>query len=567
MSRPQIPYPTGRRAGYTVEAAAQVQWLRAADVEAIQRQDTMAKTIKIDPVTRIEGHLAVDVDVTAGKVVSAHSSGEMFRGFETILTGRDPLDAQQITQRICGICPISHAMASVLAQDQAYGIIPPDNGRLLRNLIAAANFIQSHLTHFYHLSALDFVDIAAVADYSGSDPVLRGVKSWVGDQVKSKVLHPAAPLLPRYEGRYLSNADGNMLVVRHYVEALEMRRLAHKMGALFAGKLPHAASIVPGGVTQPVTAKNLSAFRSMLKQLRQFINRSYLPDVLAVAKAVGDYFSLGAGYGNFMSFGVFPGAADGTKRLLGPGVVRGGKAEKFDPAKITEDVRYSRFSSPTALHPSKGQTQPDPAKADAYSWIKAPRYGGQVMEVGPLARMMVAYHSGDKAVVSLIDGAVAKMGVEVGGLVSVMGRHAARAVECKLIADTCVRWVDALRPGTPDATEKLGKVREPKALINPARANRPTCTPFEIPNAGVGVGLTEAPRGALGHWLTIDKRLISAYQVLVPTTWNCSPRDDAGKPGAVEQALVGTPIADPTNPLEAARVVRSFDPCTACAVH
>jgi len=525
--------------------------------------------MKIDPVTRIEGHMAVDVEVAAGKVVSAHSSGEMFRGFEAILTGRDPLDAQQITQRICGVCPVSHAMALGLAQDQAFGIVPPDNGRLLRNLIAAANFIQSHLTHFYHLSALDFVDIAAVADYSGSDPVLRGVKSWVDDQVKSKAIHPAAPLLPRYEGQYLSNADGNMLVVRHYVEALAMRRLAHKMGALFAGKLPHAASIVPGGVTQPVTAKNIEAFRSMLKELRRFINRSYLPDVMAVAGAFGDYFKLGAGPGNFMSFGVFPQSADGTKRLLGGGVMQGGKVRKVDPARITEDVRYSRFSSPSGLHPSKGRTTPDPDKAGAYSWIKAPRYDGQVMEVGPLARMMVAYHSGHKAVARLIDGAAAKMGVKTGDLVSVMGRHAVRALECKLIADACARWVDELRPSTPDETEKLGKVPEPKALKDPARKNRPTCTPFEIPDKGVvsGVGLTEAPRGALGHWLTLKDRLISAYQVLVPTTWNCSPRDDAGKPGAVEQALVGTPIADPANPLEAARVVRSFDPCTACAVH
>jgi len=535
----------------------------------------MATTIKIDPVTRIEGHLAVDVEVEAGKVVRAHSSGEMFRGFEVILAGRDPLDAQQITQRICGICPISHATAAVLALDQAFGIVPPDNGRLLRNLLLGANFIQSHLTHFYHLSALDFVDVKAVANYTGSDRVLQGVKAWVAEQVESRAIHPAAPLLPGYNGTYLSNSEGNMLVVRHYVDALSMRRLAHKMGALFGGRLPHASAIVPGGVTQDITATNVTACGSMLRELRRFIDRAYIPDVVAVGKAFGDYFALGAGCGNFLSYGVFPETADGAKRLLGCGVLHGGKRARFDPAKISEDVRYSRFAAPSGLHPTKGRTTPEPTKAGAYSWIKAPRYDGHVMEVGPLARIMVAYHAGNKAVRSLVDRTVADMGVKVGDMVSVMGRHAARAIECKLVADACVRWLAALRPGTPDARpkppkrDKDGKPIRPDTpeALKPDRANRPTCTRFRIPERGAGVGLTEAPRGALGHWLTITDQKIAAYQCVVPTTWNCSPRDDKGRPGAVEQALVGTPIADPAHPLEAARVVRSFDPCLACAVH
>lgn len=515
----------------------------------------MATKVKIDPVTRIEGHLAIEVDVAGGKVARARSSGEMFRGFEAILTGRDPLDAQQITQRICGVCPVSHATASVLAQDQAYGIEPPENGRLLRNLILGANYIQSHLTHFYHLAALDFVDIAAVADYTGSDPVLQGVKSWVADEVKSRSIHPAAPLLPRYKGRYMSDADGNMLAVRHYIDALSMRRLAHKMGALFAGKLPHASSIVPGGVTQEVTVKNILAFGSMLRELRRFIDRAYIPDVLAVAKAFSGYFGLGAGCGNFMAYGVFPGSADGTKKLLPSGVVLGGKFARFDAAKITEDVAHSRFSSPSGLHPAKGSTKPDPGKSGAYSWLKAPRYDGQVVEVGPLARLMVAYHSGNQTVRGLLEGTVAGLGAKLGDLVSVMGRHAARAIECKLVAEACAGWLAGLRPGgatKPGGTDKTAN---------------PTCTNFRLPTKAVGVGLTEAPRGALGHWLAIDKQKISAYQVIVPSTWNCSPRDDKGRPGPVEQALVGTPVADEANPIEAARVVRSFDPCIACAVH
>ena len=487
--------------------------------------------------------MAIDVEVASGKVVRAHSSGEMFRGFEAILTGRDPLDAQQITQRICGVCPVSHATAAVGALDEAFGIAPPENGRLLRNLIFGANYIQSHLVHFYQLSALDFVDVAAITKYTGSDPVLQGVKSWVAGEIRSRSIYPAAPLLPRYKGSYAGDAAANMLVVRHYVDALSMRRLAHKMGALFSGKLPHASSIVPGGVTQEVTAKDIMAFGSMLRQLRRFITRAYIPDVLAVGKAFGSYLKIGAGCGNFLAYGAFPESADGAKRLVGSGVMIGGKLLKFDPGKITEDVRYSRLSPPSGLHPSKGQTRPDSKKAGAYSWIKAPRYDGQVVEVGPLARLMVAYHSGDKVVRGLIDGTVAGLGVKLGDLASVMGRHAARAIECKLVADACVRWLGSLRPG------------------------QPTCNKFQIPKEAAGVGLTEAPRGALGHWLTISKQKISAYQCVVPTTWNCSPRDDKGRPGPVEQALIGTPIADAGNPLEAVRVVRSFDPCLACAVH
>jgi len=510
--------------------------------------------------------MAVDVKVAGCRVTEAHSSGEMFRGFEAILVKRDPLDAQQITQRICGVCPVSHATASVLAQDEAFGIIPPDNGRLLRNIILAANYIQSHLTHFYHLSALDFVDVAAVTKYNGSDPVLLGVKSWVADQVKSKAVHPAAPLLPRFEGQYLANADANFLAVRHYVDALEMRRLAHKMGALFAGKLPHACSIVPGGVTQPVTAKNINACASMLKELSHFIDSAYVPDVLAVAKSFPAYFKLGAGYGNFMSFGVFRESVAG-KTLLPSGVVIGPKAGAFDPALITEDVLYSRFSSPSGMHPTKGKTTPDPKKAGAYSWVKAPRYGGQVVEVGPLARMMVAYHAKNQTVRTAVDGAVATLGIPLGDMVSVMGRHAARAIECKLVAEACARWIADLRPSTPDEMDAKGAPVNIMALLNPLRPNRPTCTPFELPVKGKGVGLTEAPRGALGHWLTIDDSKIASYPIVVPTTWNCSPRDDKGRPGAMEHALVGTPVADPKNPLEAARVVRSFDPCLACAVH
>ncbi|GAB6906253.1 Periplasmic (NiFe) hydrogenase large subunit [Desulfosarcina cetonica] len=504
----------------------------------------MSKGIVIDPITRIEGHLSISIDVASHQIVQAHSKGEMFRGFEVILKGRNPLDAQQITQRICGVCPVSHGMASILAQDQAYGIHLPENGRLLRNLILGANYIQSHIIHFYHLAALDFVDIAAIAQYQGQDPALQDLKSWLRAQGKTQALYPAAPFLPRYEGAYLQDTELNLIAIRHYLEALEMRALAQKMGALFSGKMPHVASLVPGGVTEKVTAQNIGAYRSMLHKLRAFIDHHYLPDVVAVAKAFPDYFRIGRGPANFMAYGVFPESNQDDRRLFPSGVLINGQLGDFDPMLITEDPTHAFYQGADELAPTRGETKPWPKKEGAYTWLKAPRYGGQVVEVGPLARMLVAYHRDQPASVRpLIDRLLGELNLTTGDLMSTMGRHAARALECKVVADRCAEWVDALRPGEP------------------------SCSAFTIPAKAVGVGITEAPRGALGHWLEIDNGKVDRYQCVVPTTWNCSPRDRRDQPGAVEQALVGTPIADEKNPIEATRVVRSFDPCIACAVH
>lgn len=261
----------------------------------------MKQTITLNPVTRIEGHLAVKVEVDAGRVAAAHVSGEMFRGFEAILRGRDPLDAQHITQRICGVCPVEHGMASVFAQEMAYGVTPPDNGRIVRNLIQGANFIMSHITHFYLLSAVDFVDVAMIADYTGKDPALLELQSWVKAQLASKTVVPGAPFLPRYAAQYLKDKEANFTALRHYLEALEIRTLAHKMGAVFAGKLPHAATLIPGGVTEKVTALKIVEFGSLLARVRAFIERAYLPDVVAVASAFPEYFAVGQGCGNFLS--------------------------------------------------------------------------------------------------------------------------------------------------------------------------------------------------------------------------------------------------------------------------
>ncbi len=502
----------------------------------------MTTTIEIDPLTRIEGHLAIRTEVANGKISRAFCAGEMFRGFEVILKGRDPLDAQQITQRICGVCPIAHGTASILAQDDAYGVQVPDGGRLLRNLILGANFIQSHILHFYHLAALDFVDIAAITEYQGKDPLLLGVKSWIKREIESQVLYPAAPFLPRYEGKYVADHDLNVTAIRHYLDALEMRRLAHKMACVFAGKMPMAASLVPGGVTEKITARKIAAYASMLSELVTFIRDAYLPDVLEVATAFPEYFDIGKGCSNLMSYGVFP--ESGGDTFLPGGTYIEGKSAKLNPTYITEDVKHSWYRSGSSQAPTTGATSPDPDKHGAYSWLKAPRYNGRVVEVGPLARIFVAY--GQKthpSLNTLVDTVLSKAGVGPEKLCSVMGRHAARAIECRIVADQCLQWLNQLKPDQQVFNE------------------------FEIPDRAEGIGLTEAPRGAIGHWIRIEDRKISNYQCVVPTTWNCSPRDDRDQPGPVEQAIEGTAVDVDKDPIAAARIVRSFDPCIACAVH
>ena len=504
----------------------------------------MSYKITIDPITRIEGHLSISIEVASGKVTDAFSKGEMFRGFEVILKNRDPLDAQQITQRICGVCPVSHGMASILAQDQAYGIRPPDNGRLLRNLILGANFIQSHIIHFYHLAALDFVDVTAIAQYQGQDPMLKGLKSWLQAQQKTGASFPAAPFLPRYEGSYIQDVELNVVAIRHYLEAFDMRALAQRMGALFSGKMPHVASLIPGGVTENVSAHKIAAYQSMLQKLQAFIDHKYLSDVADVAKAFPEYLSIGRGPANFMAYGAFPESNDGSDPLLPGGVLINGQLGEFQKDKITEDVTHAFYHDTSELAPAQGETKPLPNKKGAYTWLKAPRYDGHVVEVGPLARMLIAYHRDEPSSVRpMVDRLLSQLNRTPNDLISTMGRHAARALECKVVADRCAHWIEALKPG------------------------KPTSNDFEIPAAARGVGLTEAPRGALGHWLEIDNHKIRHYQCVVPTTWNCSPRDGRNRPGAMEQALEGTPIADENNPIEATRVVRSFDPCIACAVH
>jgi len=503
------------------------------------------KTISIDPINRIEGHLKVEAVIDGGEVKEARCSGQLFRGFELMLVGRDPRDAALLSQRVCGVCPVAHAMAGALCLDNAFGIDGqiPDNGRLMRNLILGANFIQSHVLHFYHLAALDFVDVAAAADYAGDDERLKSVQQFISRG-------QLAPFLPRYEGDYRLSKDLNQAATSHYVQALDARRIAHEMCAIFGGKMPHQVGIVAGGCTDVPTADKIAAFLSKLEWLRRFVDGVYVADVLAVAEAYPDYFAIGAGPKRYLSWGglnLDGVESDLLKRERFFPVGRVGddlQLETVDPEQVAEYVSHSWYDDSTSGRgPKEAETVPAPDKDSGYSWLKAPRYGGKAYEVGPLARTLVAYAAGETAVKEQIDGVLGRFKAGPEALFSVLGRHAARALETSRLVDAMQSWAMQLKPGEP------------------------VCEWRNPPASGTGIGLTEAPRGALGHWCEIEDHKLTRYQLVVPTTWNASPQDDEGQPGPMEQAIIGTNIKDSENPFEVVRIVRSFDPCLACSVH
>jgi hydrogenase large subunit len=465
----------------------------------------MATTITtIDPVTRLEGHLKIVVKVdtvnNVQQVVDAKATGTLFRGFENILLNRTPTDAQHLTQRICGVCPVSHGMAAVLALDAACGVTVPDNARIMRNLVLAANMIDSHILHFYHLTLPDFVDGPNMPPWQPSWPV---------------------------DKRFTDPGTINTLLA-HYVSALDMRRKAHEAGAIFGGRMPHPPTYIPGGFTTTPTASGIANFQKYLNEIISFCTTSYLPDANLLAGIYSDYKTIGRGYGNLLAFGVFDLGGAGANLFMKRGRVEGGSTsvQPVDLNAITEQVTNSWYKeSSNNLNPASGVTSPlDPKKKKtAYSWLKAPRFSNTPYEAGPLARMWVNgdYRSG----------------------ISVMDRHLARANETLKVAQAALGWVSGLNPGGSVSTKAT------------------------LPSTASSIGLTEAPRGALGHWLQISGGNISRYQIITPTCWNASPRDSAGQLGPIEQALIGTPVEDPAQPVEVVRVIHSFDPCLSCAVH
>jgi hydrogenase large subunit len=503
----------------------------------------MAK-VTIDPITRIEGHLKIETEVEDGVVKDAYSTGNLFRGIEIILRGRDPRDAQVIAQRICGVCPQSHGMAAALCLDSAFGLGDkiPDNARLMRNLIQGVHVVQDHILHFYHLCALDYVDVADVAKYEGKDPDLNSVKDFISRG-------QLGPFVPRYEGDYRLPVEVNQMAAAHYLQALDIRRTGHETVAIFSGKIPHSVGIVPGGVTSTPTVDKITAFLWKVRKLQDFVDNVYIPDVLAIAGVYSDYLEIGAGCKNLLSYGAYDLQGDSAdlttrKRLFKQGTVSADlRLEELDMSSVTEGVKYSWYEDSSPKHPSEGETKPQYGKPDAYTWLKAPRYGGKVYEVGPLARVCTSYVHGDPVIKELVDSSLAALNAPPSVLFSVMGRHLARAISAKVIADNLEKWLLELKPGEPTYVE------------------------YEIPDEGAGMGLIEGSRGALGHWIEIKDKKIANYQAVVPTTWNASPRDDQGNPGPIEQALIGTPVKDKDNPFELVRIVRSFDPCLACSIH
>jgi len=458
----------------------------------------MATVIKVDPITRVEGHLKVEVQSDAGRVTSAQSSGLMYRGFENLLIGKDPRDAAHITQRVCGVCPTPHAMAAVLALEAAAGMVAPDNARHVRNLILGADHLQSAVLHFYHLALPSFI---------------RG---------------PAMPpWTPLYEVDLRFSAADNQRLVDHYVQGLAIRRQCHEMGAIFGGKLPHTVAYEFGGVTTVPKAAQISRFASYLKQITSFIDNVYLPDMALLGRVYQDYYQIGRGYGNLLSFGVFDLNGAGSSKLFRRGRVEGGSTsvQSIDMKQIIEYASSSWYTSSSGgKNPGQGSTQPSPGKSGAYSWLKAPRYSGVPYEAGPLARMWI---NGDY-----------RKGI------SAMDRHEARALEASKIAHAMGDWL---------------------SQINLAQSS---FTSHALPGNAAGIGLTEAARGALGHWIKTDSSgKVTLYQIVTPTCWNFSPRDDAGTPGPLEKSLEGTPVKDGAQPIEVTRVVHSYDPCLSCAVH
>jgi hydrogenase large subunit len=555
----------------------------------------MARLV-IDPVTRIEGHLRIEAQMDGGKVTDAWSSGTMFRGMEIILQGRDPREAWIWAQRICGVCTMVHALTSVRAVENALGIDVPENAKIVRDLIAGSQMVQDHVIHFYHLHALDWVDVASalkadpaktsqiaqsISDYEKSSATyFRGIQQRVKAVVDSGQLslfasgywgHPA----------YLLPPEVNLLAVAHYLEALAWQKDFIRIHAALGGKNPHPQTFLVGGMTttldpnEPfavINPEQITFLRELIKGARKFVEQVYIPDVLAVAPFYKEWFSRGEGLGNFLSYGDYAaGNGEDPKTFLFPrGVVLNrdlSTVYPVDPAKITEFVSHSWYDYSTGdakgIHPSIGETIPkysgpkppyDFLDVDKkYSWLKAPRYDGKPMEVGPLARMIVGYASGQKDIRAAVDGVLKKLNAPATVLFSTLGRLAARALESQLMVVQLEGWLDKLSTNMDH-----GNI----AIFNPKHWD-----PGTWPAKATGFGWHEAPRGSLGHWVEIEGRSIKNYQAVVPTTWNAGPRDAQGQRGAYEASLAATPVADPARPLEILRTIHSFDPCLACAVH
>ncbi|MDZ4673047.1 MAG: nickel-dependent hydrogenase large subunit [Gemmatimonadota bacterium] len=551
--------------------------------------------VVVDPITRIEGHLRIEAKAENGMIQDAWASSTQFRGLEVIMEGRDPRDAWAFTQRICGVCTVVHAVASCRAVEDALGIRVPPNANLIRNLIHGMQYIQDHVIHFYHLHALDWVDVVSAlsADPAATSRIARSISAWPNNsetwfaEVKARVGkfvaggqlgiftngywgHPAYKLPP----------EVNLLAVAHYLEALDWQRDVIRLHTIFGGKNPHPNFLVGGMAsainlndTATINAVRLADVQGMIRRAQRFVEQVYWPDVLAIAGFYKDWAAIGGGSDNYMACGEFPeGEIDDFSKLYLPrGVIMGRNLDRvlpFDESLITEHIGSSWYEysggDGVGLHPYEGETRvkytgpPAPwtylQDEPKYTYMKSPRYDGKPMEVGPLARMLVAYASGHADTREILTEALTQLQVGPSALYSTLGRVAARAAETVLVARRMNTWYDQLvaRIKGGDTTTFSKEKWDPSTWPASAR----------------GYGWLDAPRGALGHWVTIEGGKIARYQCVVPSTWNCAPREPDGSTGAYESALKANhPLLIPAQPLEILRTVHSFDPCMACGVH
>ena len=547
--------------------------------------------ISIDPVTRIEGHLRIDVEVDDGKVNKAWASCTMWRGLEKILCGRDAREGWIFAQRFCGVCTTVHAVASVRAVEDALSLDIPPNAQYIRNLILICHALHDHIVHFYHLSALDWVDITAIpkADPTRAASIAEGSSTWQGnsrrelqavqDKVKGILAsgqlgifsqgywgHPAMRLSPEL----------NLILFSHYLQALEFQRKSCQVVAILGGKTPHIQNLAVGGVMNAINLDSLATMnmdrlgmlKSLLEDLIPFVQQVFLVDACLLAASYPEWFQYGRGVANYLALPDLPLDAQATKFDLPGGVIMNGslasvrpianwKDEPFRKA-VTEDSTHAWYQGGGPLQPYKGESVPDYTdfqEGKKYTWVKAPRYDGSPMQVGPVANVLVGYASGHPLTRKWTDTAfkgissVHGLTVTPDNMQSTMGRYLARAIRSAMLSDLALEHLQLL-------------------TTNILNGDYTTYNAPQFPTGEImGMGMHEAPRGALSHWVVIDKGAFTNYQAVVPTTWNASPRDEKGVPGPYETSLIGNPVIDPDKPLEVLRTVHSFDPCMACSCH
>jgi len=545
----------------------------------------MGKRITIDPITRIEGHLRIDFEVDGGKVSKAWSSAQMWRGIEKILIGRDPRDAWVFAQRFCGVCTTVHAISSIRSLENAFNVEVPLNAQLVRNIIIAQHSVQDHIVHFYHLSALDWVDIVSAlsADPKKTAQLAQSLSDWPGNSVtefkavKEKLTafvqtgrlgifgsgywgHPAMKLSP----------EVNLMAAAHYLKALDYQKKAAQAVAILGGKNPHIQNLCMGGVATAINMDNeatlnmerIALLRSLMTETRDFVKKVLFNDVVAIGSMYPEWFKYGKGVDNYLSVPEFPLDSKMTKFDMRGGIIHDGNLKNFRPLNdyndealisgITESTKHAWYEDGEPKNPFEGETEPqytDFEPDGKYSWCKAPRLDGRPIQVGPVAQILASYVAGDEHVKTIVDSVTSRLGISINDLQSTMGRHVTRAIRSVILAEKSLTYLDML-------------------INNVAKGDTVYANHVEMPKGEYqGVGFHEAPRGTLSHWMRINNGRLTNYQAVVPSTWNASPRDENNVAGPYEQSILDNPVADPEKPLEVIRTVHSFDPCIACAVH